>query len=106
MRYGAALFLLVAIASSAVLAQSPQAPVEPRFEVASVKAALSPAELGRLAAQNGGPPPMPRFGIQTQDVEADLEVGLSPHHDLIFAIRNPISAITPTTIITPTAMPA
>jgi uncharacterized protein (TIGR03435 family) len=66
MRYAAALFLPIAIASSAVVARSPQAPVEPRFEVASVKAALSPAELGRLAAQSGGPPPTPRFGIQTQ----------------------------------------
>jgi uncharacterized protein (TIGR03435 family) len=37
-----------------------------RFEVASVKPALSPAELGRLAAQSGGAPQFPRFGIQTQ----------------------------------------
>jgi len=51
----------------AALAQSaPSPPNERRFEVASVKPALSPAELGRLAAQSGGPPPMPRFGIQTQ----------------------------------------
>lgn len=49
------------------LAQSAQLPSnERRFEVASVKPALSPAELGRLAAQGGGPPSFPRFGIQTQ----------------------------------------
>jgi bla regulator protein BlaR1 len=51
----------------AALAQSAQSPPnERRFEVASVKPALSPAELGRLAAQSGGPPQFPRFGIQTQ----------------------------------------
>ena len=46
-----------------VLAQSPQAsPSERRFEVASVKPALSPSELvGRGAAV-----PMPRFGIEIQ----------------------------------------
>ncbi len=31
-----------------------------------MKPVLSPAELGRLAAQSGGPPAFPRFGIQTQ----------------------------------------
>jgi uncharacterized protein (TIGR03435 family) len=57
----------VVLSGTAVLAQSAQAPSSVRrFEVASVKPALSPAELGRLAAQSGGPPPMPRFGIQTQ----------------------------------------
>jgi uncharacterized protein (TIGR03435 family) len=49
------------------LAQSPPTPVsERRFDVASVKPAVSPAELGRLAAQSGGQPPMRRFGIDTQ----------------------------------------
>jgi uncharacterized protein (TIGR03435 family) len=66
MRYALALFLAVGIGSSAALAQSPQGSSEPRFEVASVKPALSPAELGRLAAQSGGPPPAPRFGTQIQ----------------------------------------
>lgn len=48
------------------LAQAAQAPSnERRFEVASVKPALSPAELGRLAAQGGGTA-MPKFGIRTQ----------------------------------------
>ena len=48
----------------AALAQSSQAPAERRFEVASVKPALSPAE---RAAQNGGRFQMPgNFGIQTQ----------------------------------------
>ena len=55
------------IGAGAVLAQSAQAPSsERRFEVASVKPALSPAELGRLAAQSGGPAQFPRFGISTQ----------------------------------------
>jgi uncharacterized protein (TIGR03435 family) len=55
------------IGSGTVLAQSAQSPTnERRFEVASVKPALSPAELGRLAAQSGGAPQFPRFGIQTQ----------------------------------------
>ena len=51
------------IGSGALLAQSQ--PTERRFEVASVKATVSPAELGRQAAQSGRPV-MPRFGIQTQ----------------------------------------
>ncbi len=50
----------------ALLAQSPQASPERRFEVASVKPGLSPYELGRQAAQNGGAVQMPRMGIQTQ----------------------------------------
>lgn len=51
----------------AALAQSSQTPTERRFEVASVKPAPSPAELGRLAAQSGGRFQMPaNFGIQTQ----------------------------------------
>ena len=55
------------IGSGALLAQSPQSPpTERRFEVASVKPALSPAEQGRLAAQGGGSGPARRFGIQTQ----------------------------------------
>lgn len=46
-------------------AQSP--PNERRFEVASVKPTVSPAELGRLAAQSGGGFQMPpNFGIQTR----------------------------------------
>jgi uncharacterized protein (TIGR03435 family) len=62
----AAVFVVLAGADGA-LAQSAQTPPSGRrFDVASVKPALSPAELGRLAAQSGGPPPMPRFGIQTQ----------------------------------------
>ena len=52
------------ISSGGVLAQS--APNERRFEVASVKPSLSPAEQGRLAAQGGGSGPARRFGIQTQ----------------------------------------
>jgi uncharacterized protein (TIGR03435 family) len=56
------------LAVGAVLAQSAQAPpAERRFEVASVKPALSPYELGRLAAQSGAPSFQPsRFGISTQ----------------------------------------
>jgi uncharacterized protein (TIGR03435 family) len=57
-----------AICSGAVLAQSAQAPPaeQRRFEVASVKPTLSPAELGRLAAQSGTGFQMPsNFGIQT-----------------------------------------
>jgi uncharacterized protein (TIGR03435 family) len=51
-------------ASIALRAQSAQTQAaERRFEVASVKAALSPAELGRLAAQSGQMPSS--FGIQT-----------------------------------------
>lgn len=50
----------------AILAQSGQESAERRFEVASVKRALSPAELGRAAAASGGTFSMPRFGIQTQ----------------------------------------
>jgi uncharacterized protein (TIGR03435 family) len=49
--------------------QSAQEPAgERRFEVASVKPALSPAELGAQAARaaaNGTPVPAPRFGIDT-----------------------------------------
>ena len=65
---GALLVLAAALSTVNVpLAQAPQtAAGERRFEVASVKPALSPAELGRLAAQSGGPPPMPRFGTETQ----------------------------------------
>ena len=55
------------ICAGATLAQPAQAPSnERRFEVASVKSALSPAELGRRAAAGGGPVQFPRFGIQTQ----------------------------------------
>ena len=57
----------VVVSGVGLLAQSAQAPpAERRFDVASVKPALSPAELGRLAAQSGGPSAMQRFGIQTQ----------------------------------------
>jgi len=52
--------------STTLLAQSAQATPERRFEVASVKPGLSPSELGRQAAQTGGPVQMPRMGIQTQ----------------------------------------
>jgi uncharacterized protein (TIGR03435 family) len=57
-----------AICVEAVVARSAQAPpAERRFEVASVKPTLSPAELGRLAAQNGAGFQMPaNFGIQTR----------------------------------------
>ena len=55
------------LAVGAVLAQSAQSPPnERRFEVASVKPGLSPADLGRRAAASGAPPQFPRFGIQTQ----------------------------------------
>ena len=63
----AASFVFRAGAGTA-LAQSAQAPpAERRFDVASVKPALSPAELGRLAAQSGAGFQMPaNFGIQTR----------------------------------------
>lgn len=55
------------VAAAPALAQSVQAPsTDRRFEVASVKPSLSPLELGRLAAQGGGPAQMPRTGIQTR----------------------------------------
>ena len=70
------LFGLIALASNlfsagvvGVPAQTAQPPAEDkRFDVASVKPALSPAELGAQAARataNGQPPPPPRFGVQT-----------------------------------------
>jgi uncharacterized protein (TIGR03435 family) len=66
----------VAAASVVFLASADTAPMqsaqepagERRFEVASVKPALSPAELGAQAARaaaNGTPVPAPRFGIDT-----------------------------------------
>ena len=58
---------VIAVAGTGVLAQAPQAPAnERRFEVASVKPSLSPAEQGRLAAQGGAAGLARRFGIQTQ----------------------------------------
>ena len=54
-------------AAGVLRAQAPQtASNEKKFEVASVKPSLSPAEQGRLAAQNGGSAAPRRFGIQTQ----------------------------------------
>lgn len=58
--------LFVFRGDGSVLVDAQTLPDDKRFEVASVKPALSPAELGRLAAQSGGPPPMPRFGMDTQ----------------------------------------
>ena len=55
---------VISAGGNAALAQSSPTPTERRFEVASVKPALSPAE---LAARNGGRFQMPgNFGIQTQ----------------------------------------
>jgi uncharacterized protein (TIGR03435 family) len=62
----AAVIVLISGRGPALAQSSQVAGSERRFDVASVKPALSPAELGRLAAQSGGPPPMPRFGIDTQ----------------------------------------
>ena len=58
--------VILRLGTVVVLAQSPQtAPGERRFDVASVKPALSPSELGALAGR-GAAVPMPRFGIEIQ----------------------------------------
>ena len=57
-----AVVLVLAVAT--LNAQSQQNPSR-TFEVSSVKPALSPAELGRQAAEKGGDFPQVRFGIQT-----------------------------------------
>ncbi len=54
----------VMLAAVVVSAQSSQVP-SPTFEVVSVKPALSPSELGRQAAENGGQFQAVQFGIRT-----------------------------------------
>jgi uncharacterized protein (TIGR03435 family) len=47
-------------------AQAPPQAGAPRFEVASIRAGMSPAEAGRAAAAAGGPPSLPFFGVRVQ----------------------------------------
>jgi uncharacterized protein (TIGR03435 family) len=64
-RVAAAIVAIVcAPAGMGLLAQAPAAATR-EFEVASVKPALSPYELGRQAATTGGPLPAMSFGIRT-----------------------------------------